>query len=230
MAQLGNNKYAAAELTDKLLNTETEIEKDLIKSIEMFKQVVTGDELSVEEKYNPRYIIKPFSKIIFGTNNLPSLEKIDDEGFYRRLLIIPFEKKFSQEEIINFDKNSLFDKEAINYLAYLALSAYQKMYKTKEFANFEENHNLILEYRKANDSAEIFINDDFEMNQIFKQSYKIPKTAFYGLYFDWCKEHNYYIKPKKIFYEIIHNHKNYSIAEHNGIEHVINLEKQQKNK
>ena len=48
-------------------------EKDIIKNIEVFKKIVTGDELSVEEKFKNTRIIKPYCKFIWGTNNLPQL-------------------------------------------------------------------------------------------------------------------------------------------------------------
>lgn len=63
MSQLCERFYGS-ELTDKLLNTETEVERS-IKSIEVFKKVITGDTFSVEEKYNPRYTLSPFCKFIF---------------------------------------------------------------------------------------------------------------------------------------------------------------------
>ena len=63
MSQL-SERFCGSELTDKLLNTETEVERN-IKSIEVLKKVITGDTFSVEEKYKPRYDITPFCKFIF---------------------------------------------------------------------------------------------------------------------------------------------------------------------
>lgn len=64
MQQLGG-RFTVSELTDKLLNTETEVENDVISNIEVFKKVVSGEEISVEEKYKKRYDIKPFCKLIW---------------------------------------------------------------------------------------------------------------------------------------------------------------------
>lgn len=36
-----SDRFVGAELRDKLLNTETEVEKDSIRNIETFKKVVT---------------------------------------------------------------------------------------------------------------------------------------------------------------------------------------------
>lgn len=63
MGQL-SERFCGSELTDKLLNTETEVERNL-KSIDVFKKVITGDIFSVEEKHKPRYDIIPFCKFIF---------------------------------------------------------------------------------------------------------------------------------------------------------------------
>lgn len=58
-------RFTIAELENKLLNTETEIATDLITNMEVFKKIITGDEISAEKKYQDRHIMKPFAKFIF---------------------------------------------------------------------------------------------------------------------------------------------------------------------
>lgn len=200
MKQLGE-RFIASELTDKLLSTETEIEKGSISNIEIFKKVVTGDEISVEEKYKNRYTIKPFCKFIWGTNNLPELNQIADEGFYRRINIIPFEKQFTTEESISFNKNKILTPEAIDYLANISLRAYLKIINTRVLANHTENNTLINSYRQSNNSVETYLSDEITINELFANDNKALKTQMYFHYSNWCQKHKFFIKKKKEFYE-----------------------------
>lgn len=208
MLQLAE-RFSASDLTDKILNTETEVEKDIIKNIEMFKKLVTGDELAVEEKYKPRYIIKPMAKFIYGTNNLPKLEGIDDEGYYRRLYILPFEKHITKEEENKFDRNSILNPEALDYLANIVLRAYLKVMDTRILANKEESDSIILEYRETSNSARVFLKDEFAIREVFGSNNTIPKTAMYAKYISWCHDNNFFIKKKKDFYQEVLRNKEY---------------------
>lgn len=224
MAQL-SDRFTGSELTDKLLNTETEVEKDVIRNIETFKKIITGDEFSVEEKYHPRYNIKPFCKFIFGTNNLPRLEEIADEGFYRRLNIIPFCKKISKEEEINFDKSKILTQEALDYLANIALREYLKIANTRELANKEENNKIINKYRRSNNSTNTFLNDVTIIDEIFEFDNRILKTAFYAKYVGWCKENNFFIQKKSLFYEQVSADTNYIEKTIDGKDFFENINK-----
>lgn len=193
-------RFGSAPITDKLLNTETEVEKDIIKNIEVFKKIVTGDELSVEEKFKNTRIIKPYCKFIWGTNNLPQLN-VDDNGYYRRINILPFNMKITHEQDMSFDKKNILTQEALDYLANISLREYLKIKDTGILANEAESNKIINKYRESNNSVETFLNEEFTINEIFANSTKIPNTVFYGKYINWCKENNYFIKKKNDFYD-----------------------------
>lgn len=215
MKQL-SERFSASDLTDKLLNTETEVENDIIRNIELFKKVVTGDELAVEEKYKQRYTIIPYAKFIYGTNNLPKLENINDEGYYRRLYILPFEKNITKDEEREFHKNKILNQEAINYLANIALQEYLKIKDLKSLKNEEESNNIILIYRESNNSVEVFLQDEITIKKIFSDTNKIINTAFYGQYVGWCNQKKFFIKSKKEFYEAVSSRPEYRSCKFNG--------------
>lgn len=216
-----SGRFNGSELTNKLVDSETEVERGVMSNIEVFKKVVTGDEMSVEEKQKKRYTIKPFCKLIFGTNNLPELT-IDDDGYYRRLNIIPFNKKISDDEENNFDKRKILNQEAIDYLANMALREYRKMLPSRKFANEKESKQILGTYRKAINSVKGFLQDEETIENTFSQDNRIPKTAFYGRYVGWCKSHKAFIKPKKEFYYEVLSHTEYVETMLDGKEYFKN--------
>ena len=211
-------RFGSASIVDKLLNTETELGNENLSNMEIFKKIVSGDEMSVEEKYKNVYTTKPFCKLIYGTNTLPNIIN-DDDGVYRRLNIIPYEKQFSYEEERAFDKNKILTSTAIDYFANLALRAYLNMTSyTNKFANYEENKKLISNYRAINNSVAAFINDEDQISSIFDTRESIKNTEFYKRYCAYCLSNKYYIKNKKEFYKTVEANTNYRKVLSNGYE------------
>lgn len=92
------NPFARYELVDKLLNlaTENEVsEKGLDTTF--FKSIVAGDAIQVEKKYEQGFMYQPFCKLVFCLNNLP-YSKDKSWGFQRRLIVIPFNKVFREDD------------------------------------------------------------------------------------------------------------------------------------
>lgn len=226
MKQLGE-KFIASELTDKILNTETEVEKDVISSIEVFKKAVSGDEISVEPKYKERHDIKPFCKFIWATNNLPQLN-VEDNGYYRRLYFLPFNKKITDEEVIKFDKSKILTREALDYLANIALREYLKIADNYKIANRKESNAIVSAYRTSLNSVEAFLENEEIIDSMFFADDRVPKTVMYGKYVGWCNERKYFIKPKKAFYTKVLSHAEYVEAQKDGIDCFRNTNKSTK--
>ncbi len=202
-------RFKTADITDKLLNTETEVEKGAIRSIEMFKKVVSGDELSVEQKYKNPTTIHPFCKLIYATNNLPKLQNIDDEGYYRRIFVIPFNRKFTKEEECNFNPQQILTTEALDYFANKSLQAYLEIINSRTLINTEESNSIINKYRQANNSVKVFLDDEIIINEIFYNGNIVSKTVMYAKYIGWCQERNFFIKTKGEFYEEVESRQEY---------------------
>lgn len=194
-------KFYSSELTDKLLNVVAELPRNNLKSVEVFKSLVTGDKMAVEKKYKDRYTIKPYAKNIFTANELP---RIDDttEGFYRRLNILKFEAKFSDEAKNSFNKESLFTQEARDYLAFISVKAYLELLESgsRAFANEEESSSILDTYRKENNSVLSFL-DSNSIKERLELGQGIDRPELYSEYKSWCYECCYKPKGRNNFYK-----------------------------
>jgi P4 family phage/plasmid primase-like protien len=224
---LQEGRFYAAELNNKLLNAISELPRSHLKSVEIFKSVVTGDAMAVEEKYKTRYSIKPYAKNIFTTNELP---RVDDktEGFYRRLNILLFEAKFSDEEKKKFNKKKLLTTEALNYLAYISLSAYIELLNSSgtEFANSEESKQVLEKYRKDNNSVLSFLDSD-KIKLLLEEGKCIERPELYVAYKDWCSENGYKALGRNKFIAEVEETKILDMKHRNG--YPIYKRKKQKN-
>lgn len=200
-----SDRFSGSEIVNKLLNIVHEVSNIKLSDIAKFKAIVSGDELSVEEKYKSRYKITPTCHHIFAMNKLPEVYGCDDEGYFRRIHIIKFEAKFSDEEKEKFDFDNLVSSESINYFANQSLRRYLKMKEEhkRKFSSYRESDEILEKYRNKYNSARDFIEDtSFYLNNL-NENNSINRTDLYKLYQIWTIENNIPTMDKKQFYDEI---------------------------
>lgn len=92
------SSFQRSNLIGKTANiaTENEIKTKGFNS-QYFKAIVSGDRITVEKKYENSISYAPICKMVFAVNNLPySPDK--SHGLYRRLFILPFERRFDGKQ------------------------------------------------------------------------------------------------------------------------------------
>ncbi len=106
--------FATFQIRNKLLNIGSEMSDEFLEDMSTFKMFVTGDYLSVEEKFKSKQTISPYAKMLFIANELPAVAD-KTNGFYRRLEIIPLETSFTDEDAKSFNIKDLLTSEALEY-------------------------------------------------------------------------------------------------------------------
>ena len=89
----GDNRFLLIRTEGKTANIYEEIPEDRKIKTATIKNLVTGGEFTVEEKFQESRTIKATAKLVFATNTLPNFSDKSD-GIFRRLAIIPFNKQF----------------------------------------------------------------------------------------------------------------------------------------
>ena len=84
-----SEQFAGYGLWGAWANIRSDIPADLIENTGKFKEVVAGDPVKVEKKYQDPITIEPTAKHLFAANTLPSAD-IDDDAFFRRILMVSF--------------------------------------------------------------------------------------------------------------------------------------------
>lgn len=122
-------------------------------------------------------------------------------GFYRRLNIIKFDKQFTDEERKAFQKSNLFTKEALEYLAYISVNAYKQLLesKTLRLANEDESEELLSRYKKDNNSVLSFL-DSSRIKEALDKGESIDRPELYSEYRTWCADNGYKTKGRNRFY------------------------------
>lgn len=178
LKELGD-RFKTAELFGKLANIGDDIGDEFIANAAVFKKLVTGDRLNVERKGQHPFDFNNYSKLLFSANNIPRIGKgKDSAAILRRLVIIPFDARFSPDDpdYHPFIKYELRQQESIEYLIQLGIQGLKRVLQNQKFTEsekvqseideYEENNNPIIGFFKSIEKDEI---ENEPTNQVYKQ-------------------------------------------------------------
>ena len=95
--ELISERFAAVDLHGAMANIRNDIDDEMIKNVGKFKEIVSGDPIKVEEKRQPTFTIEPTAKHLYAANQLPDAA-VDDDAFYRRILLVAFPTTVPKDE------------------------------------------------------------------------------------------------------------------------------------
>ncbi|WP_113674546.1 phage/plasmid primase, P4 family [Vallitalea guaymasensis] len=173
-----NDRFSTVMMYGKLANVGDDISEEFVTDAAEFKKIVTGETIDAEQKGQPKFEFEPYVKLLFSANNIPRIGKgRDSYALLRRLIIVPFNAKFSStdSDYVPFIGDKLKSQEAIEYFIQLGLKALKRVLIERKFTEseqvqreleeFEENNNPILGFFKGIDKGEI---ENEPTNQAYK--------------------------------------------------------------
>ena len=93
LQRLLDNRFSVANLYHKLANVDADLSGDNLKNTGILKKLTGNDLFPAENKFERPFYFKSYAKLIFSCNEMPKTEDITD-AFFRRLIIINFNKQF----------------------------------------------------------------------------------------------------------------------------------------
>ncbi len=183
-----SNDQKLATLENKLFNIRAE-SGTTFYDCEEFKEITSGETITVKRLYAQPYQISPRCKIIVAANKMPKSYD-DSEGFLRRLLIVPFNAKFTDEtKDRGMDDKLLVERSGIlNKI----MNAYRDLHKRGKFIQSKLVDDEVEKYK-----AEIIPEIDFAdecLELVGLEDHRVSNQALYATYNMYCRENN--IKPK----------------------------------
>lgn len=159
----------------------------------LVKQLTGEDKITTRFLYGNNFEFMPKFKLWLMANN-QIIIRGTDEGIWRRMRIIKFERKFQEDEQDKDLKAKLLEeKEGI--LAWLVEGAY-KYYKDG-LKTPEEIKEATKDYKKQMDVISNFIDENLLITQNIKD--KINATKLYNEYREWAVEGKEYVYTKTKF-------------------------------
>lgn len=177
------DKFKTAELLGKLANVFSDLPSKSIDDTGIFKVVTGEDYLMAEKKNKNPFKFKPFARLVFSCNELPRNYVERTEGFYRRLIIVPFNRQIEKSKIDKALKYK-FQREKEGILNW-ALEGLKRLYENNfEFSENELTDGVKKEYKYENNNVLLFVSENCEIGSEFNCS----RGEFYDRYKEFCEE------------------------------------------
>jgi putative DNA primase/helicase len=183
-----NEKFSTAELFGKLANIGDDIGDEFIPNTGVFKKLVTGEKLKGERKGQDPFFFHSYAKLLFSANNIPRLGRgKDSAAIARRLIIIPFDAKFSVDDpdFKPYIKYDLRKQSAMEYLILLGLQGLKRVLHNQQFTESSKVKNALNEYEETNNPILGFFKS-VELSEILNE----PTNKVYKLYQEYCIRNN----------------------------------------
>ena len=176
------HQFRTAELTSKLANIGDDIDNVYIAKTSIFKKVVSGDVITTEKKGKDPFKLRSFAKFFFSANSLPRMGSgKDSAAVMDRLVIIPFEAKFTKDDADYdpFIKYKLREEPVLEALIAKSIPALKEVLADQEFAICDKITEHLEEFEKTNNPILEFFDELEEsdyMNEPIKLVYKKYNT------------------------------------------------------
>lgn len=189
------HEFLKSQLVGALANISDENDvEQYIDSVRDFKASITGDDIIINGKYEKPYPFQFRGANIQMLNGLPKTRDKSD-SFYRRLIMVPFLKSFTNNGEKKYIKQDYIGRKAV--LEYVLHKAAHLNFD--EYIEPNVSKLLMEDYKQTNNPVMQFWD---EMAPEFKWDL-LPTQFLYDLFVQWSKRNNPVGKPmgKKSFTE-----------------------------
>lgn len=196
------NGYTRAEIENKLLNYSSEISSRT--NPDFLKQMASGEPIPARVIYRKPFVVNNYAKLMFNANVLPK-DTEDTDGFFRRFLIIHFDKVIPQDKQDNELAKKIIESELSGVFNWV-MQGFERLIKNKSFSPCESSDKIVAQYRTHSDSVAMYLNEA----NARKSLNGIKIKELYDRYRGFCIASGYKTNNRSKFEESLQN-KGYTI-------------------
>lgn len=192
-----DHEYKRAYMVGKLFNVAEETPVRSLGDSSWFKVLSAGGSYMAREIYKkPTNVVSNRTKLIMACNELPDMTDFSD-GFIRRLIICPFDAKFTNSEDNKGEAiadTRLEDKLSteLSGIFNRIIEAYHRLQAQNGFTSSKLVKQTIQTYMDSQNTVFNWFNEEVEYDYQ-NESWVVPASHMYRIYVDWCKPMS--IKP-----------------------------------
>ncbi len=159
LQKIETDRFAASRLIGKLANICPDLPSLHLASTSTFKAIVGGDPIVAEYKYRDSFDAQPFARLVFSANHPPTSGDAS-HAFYRRWVVVPFERTFEPDEQApraELDAK-LSDPKELSGVLNNALEALKGLRERGGFSEPESVREALSEFRQTTDPLSVWID------------------------------------------------------------------------
>ena len=159
LQKVEGDRFSAARLVGKLANVCPDLPSTHLTETSMFKALTGGDLVNAERKYQDSFEFPPFVRLIFSANHAPRSSDAS-HAFFRRWLVVPFERTFEESEQVPREKLDarLADPKELSGVLNNALRVLPKL-RREGFTESESMRDAWEEFRQMTDPLAVWLEN-----------------------------------------------------------------------
>lgn len=176
--------HVRAELDGMLVNVAGEMAADSMINDGYIKAIVAGDSIEASRKYKPSMSFRPFVRLMAATNNLPRTNDLT-HGFFRRTLILSFNRKFTQHE-----QNPNLVKELLEELRGIlawAVAGLRTLRQQGHFTIPASSDAALEHYRAEANPVKLFADECL----VASPSSRARSRDLLAVHEEWCRQYGF---------------------------------------
>lgn len=178
LADVESSRFGLVNLPGKTLVVSTEQPAQFIKSPHLLNAIISGEPISIEQKFQDRYTIIPRCKLLWAMNELPRVDE-RGSGLFRRIKLVNF-------PAIPIERRNPRVKEDIQRsgmaITNWALEGLTRLTERGRFLIPSCVEEATDSYRVNNDVPQLFVNECCETAETFR----VQSSELYQTYSKWC--------------------------------------------
>ena len=195
-----NVKPEMAEVKGKRLIISAELEEGKRLNTSTIKQLCSTDEIYAEKKYMKPFSFTPSHTIVLYTNYLPHVGGNDD-GIWRRLIVIPFKAKITGRSDIKNYTAYLTEQAGPAVLQWIIEGAQRIIQQNYQLSTPKVVKQAIQDYHADNDWLGHFISEKCVVGHDYTQK----SGELYQKYREYCQGIGEYTRSTSDFYTALEN-------------------------
>ena len=180
-------EYRRAMLSKSLLNVVNELPEADILSSEAVKAMISGDLVVGRYIRQAPFEFKPRAGHLFSANNLPGVRDMS-RGFWRRWLVVEFNREFKEKEQDRFLAARII-RDELSTIASWAMDGAESVIQSGSYVEVESSEKAVSSWRMQADQVAMFMEQKTEQAE---ESDWIPAEKVYVTYCQWAKMNNHY--------------------------------------
>lgn len=177
--------FLLAGLAGKLLNVVNELPEREMMEGARFKAVTSGDPLTAERKFGDPFTMRVVAGELFAANDLfPTRDQ--SAGFWRRFIVVPCTRSFSQSEVVHDLWRKIAAEETAGILARV-VEGYARLQGNGRYTTPESSTRAKAEWQVSSDQVRQFVEECCnEVPPGAPSSERATAAELYPVYRAWC--------------------------------------------
>lgn len=183
---LANPQYTPL-LMNKTVNLDPDVNKNASDYEREFKIITGGkqEKVSCNQKHIPTFEFTPKCKLVLAANIFP---KITDHSsaFYQRLMVIPFNRRFREDEKDRLLNEKL--KPELSGIFNWMVEGLNRLKARGRFKDYDFARDAVQELEDENNPSNLFFEEHIEISM----GSWVEKGELFKRYQEWCNKTNNY--------------------------------------